>query len=90
MTATSPDPVVAAVPYTVIDVNGHAPQGLEDFDGESEFTVEGHTGRHVVIGEGCADGQGMRVHEKAGHGGKDVRVWNITREPDGTIVAAAD
>ena len=90
MTATSPDPVVSAVPYTVVDVDGRPPRGLEDFDSESEFTVEGRTGRHLVVGEGCAVEGGMRVHEKAGHGGKDVRVWNIVQEPDGTLVATAD
>jgi hypothetical protein len=90
MTSTSPDLVVSGVPYVVLAVGGHAPRAVADFDGPAEFTFEGATGQYLVVGEGEVSATEARVHEKAGAGGKDVRVWNVRRDDDGAFVATAE
>lgn len=90
MTSSSPDLVVSGTPYVVLDVDGRAPRSFADFDGAAEFIVEGRTGRHTVVSEGAASETEARVHEKAGTGGKDVRVWMVRRNDDGAFVATAD
>lgn len=90
MSMTSPDPVISGVPYVVVEVDGRAPDSVDALAGAAGIVVEGTTGRHVVLGQGARSDDGVRFHEKGGSGGKDVRVWNIHREPDGTIVAVTD
>jgi hypothetical protein len=79
--------VVSGVPYRVIEVNGSEPVELADFAGAVGFVVEGVTGRLQVLGEGAVHEDAVRLHEKAGEGGKDVRVWRIHRRPAGGFTA---
>lgn len=90
MTATTPQPVVSGLPYTVLDVDGREPSTLADFAGEAIFTLAGKTGRHVIVGEGQSLDQEVRFHEKAGVGGKDVRVWIVRAVEGGGFTASAD
>jgi hypothetical protein len=86
MTRLGPDPVVSGVPYRVTAVGDHAPSGLVEVVGEVTLVVEGHTGKHILIGCGTGTGEAVRFHEK-GHGtnGKDVRVWRIREAPEGLV-----
>ncbi len=90
MTATTPEPVVSGLPYAVLEVDGHEPRAIADFAGVATFTLAGTSGRHVIAGEGEVIDIHVRVHEKAGVGGKDVRVWTVRAVEGGGFVASAD
>jgi hypothetical protein len=84
MTFASPEPVVSGMPYTVTAVSGRGPSSLEEFVGATEFTVDKGAVPYVVWGSGALSGDLVRFHEKdKGPDGKDIRVWQITRRPDG-------
>ena len=79
----TPMSVISGVPYPVTATGDDAPTDLDDFLGETVFTIDlaGHP--YVVRGTGDApDGQ-VRVHEKSTHAGKDVRVWHVSKASDG-------
>ena len=59
---------------------------MQQFLGDAEFTIDGTGGPMVVQGHGVPLGELVRFHEKATIGGKDVRVWHISRR-DGAVVA---
>jgi len=90
MNLPAPDPVISGIPYVVVEVDGTPPDTVGGLAAAEELVIEGRTGRHVVRGEGSGTDDGVRFHEKAGPGGKDVRVWNIRRGSDGVIVALSD
>ena len=79
----TPESVISGVPYPVTAAGDGAPTELDDFLGETVFTIDlaGHP--YVVRGTGDAPGGQIRVHEKSTHGGKDVRVWHVSKGPDG-------
>ncbi|NAZ87099.1 hypothetical protein [Kineococcus indalonis] len=84
MSELSSGPVVSGQSYVVDEVHGHAPRTLEDFAGETSFHVThgGHV--HEVVGIGRVLDGHARVHEKmGGAGGKDVRVWSVSRTAQG-------
>ena len=73
-----PDPVASGMQFAVATVNGCAPARLEDFVGESDFTLRCGGQDRLIGGRGHRDGDSVRFTEKdAGHGGRDVRVWAI-------------
>lgn len=78
------EPVVSGQAYSVDDVGGRPPGGLDDFDGETSFVVTRGPHQHEVVGVGTVvDGMAL-VHEKMGDaGGRDVRVWQVTSAPGG-------
>lgn len=86
MTAPTPQMIVSGVPYAVTEVDDRVPSALAEFAGSATFAVEGATGRHVVLGEGTVQDGYVRFHEKAGAGGKDLRVWHVA-EVDGAFQA---
>ena len=91
MTCATPVMVISGVPYEVVAVCGHAPGELDELVGATTLVLQGPTGRHDVVGEGCldADEEGVvRVHEKTADGGKDVRTWRVRRVDDGAMTAA--
>lgn len=90
MTHPTVDPVVSAVPYEVLEVDGRAPAALADFAGTVTLRVRGRTGDHVVCGQGTAGEHDAVVQEKTGDGvGKDVRRWRVTAEGEGFVAVSA-
>ena len=82
-----PQPVVSGVPYPVLEVNGVRATGLSDFVGTVAFQIDKGGAPYVIDGEGRERDGGVRVHEKNGRGGKDVRVWRVFAGPDGGYLA---
>lgn len=87
MTYTTPEPVISGVPYPVTDVGGNPAAELTDFVGTVEFQIDKNGSPYVIIGEGRERDDAVRVHEKNGRGGKDVRVWRVYRGPDDSFLA---
>jgi hypothetical protein len=71
-------------PVTVPPVDGSS--SLDAFLGDAEFTIGGGGEPMVVRGHGSQLGELIRFHEKDAVGGKDVRVWHVSRV-DGAFVA---
>jgi hypothetical protein len=87
MTFSAPDPVSSGRPYR-ISASAAGPPSLKHFIGNGSFTLDKDGVESVVSGSGAADGTGVRFYEKdVEHGGKDVRAWQITQDPDGQFVA---
>ena len=87
MTYTSPEPVISGVPYPVTDVGGGPATDLSDFVGTVEIQIDKNGAPYVINGEGRERDDAVRVHEKNGKGGKDIRVWQVHTAPDGKFVA---
>ena len=86
MSLNAPEPIVSSERYVVIDLDGRKPGDLSDFVGWISALIERHGQTHRVVGTaGEVDGA-VRIYEKdAGADGKDVRVWNLTQEDDGSF-----
>jgi len=82
MSFSAPEPVVSGVPYPVEAVDGSPASSLEDFVGTVEIQIDKNGAPYVIDGEGRVRDDAVRVHEKNGKGGKDVRVWRVYREDD--------
>jgi hypothetical protein len=82
-----PQPVISGYPYPVTEVNGAPAASLADFVGTVAFQIDNHGAPYVVDGEGRERDSSVRVHEKNGRGGKDVRVWRVYVGPDGGYLA---
>lgn len=79
MMVTAPDPVASGKQFDVIAVHGRTPHALDDFLDEAVFTLQWEQQDRFVAGQGHRDGDRVRFTEKdVEHGGKDVRVWEIT------------
>ena len=87
MTFSAPDPVSSGRPYRILPSAAGRPS-LAQFMGNGSFTFDNDGVESVVSGSGAAEGAGVRFYEKdVQHGGKDVRAWYITQDPDGRFVA---
>jgi hypothetical protein len=86
MSLNTPEPVIPSERYVVTTVDGRTPSGVSDFVGAITVTVERNGSSHELTGTaGEVDGA-LRLYEKGiGGGGKDVRVWDVTQEADGTF-----
>ena len=82
-----PQPVISGVPYPVTEVNGAPATRLSDFVGTVAIGIDKDGASYVIDGEGRERDGGVRVHEKNGRGGKDVRVWRVYAGPDGGYLA---
>jgi hypothetical protein len=82
-----PQPVISGVPYPVMEVNGAPVTSLAEFVGTVAFRIDNYGSPYVIGGEGRERDGGVRVHEKNGRGGKDVRVWRVYVGPDGEYLA---
>ncbi|MFC8190202.1 hypothetical protein ACFUMH_00915 [Cellulomonas sp. NPDC057328] len=90
MTHPTVDPVVSAVPYEVVEIDGRAPAALADFTGTVTLRVRGRTGEHVVCGQGTAGEHDAVVQEKSHDGlGKDVRRWRVVADGDGYLAVSS-
>ena len=83
----SPQPVISGVPYQVMDVNGAPAGDLSDFVGTVAFQINKEGVPYSIDGEGRQRDGGVRIHEKNGPGGKDIRVWRVYVGPDGGYLA---
>ncbi|WP_136517836.1 MULTISPECIES: hypothetical protein [Cellulomonas] len=89
MSHPTADPVVSAVPYQVLDVDGRPPRTLDDFTGVVAMRVQGRTGAHLVRGQGTTADHHAVVQEKTGDGtGKDVRRWRVAADGDGFVAVS--
>lgn len=79
MAYTAPEPVVSGVPYPVTEVGGAPATTLDDFVGTVQILIDKGGSPYLINGEGRARGDAVRVHEKNGPGGKDLRVWRVYR-----------
>jgi hypothetical protein len=90
MTFSAADPVASGRPYRVLNADGEAPDTLEQFCGETTFTIVKEGARSLVSGCGTPNQDGVRFQEKdVEHDGKDVRVWQIARDGSGAFTATA-
>ena len=88
MTFTAYDPVESGCNYQVTEVDGHRPEALSDFAGDTRLTLVKGGVSHRVIGDGAATDAGVRFHQKdPGPDDRDVRVWVITDRGDGIFLA---
>lgn len=88
MTYLSPDPIASGRPYPITEVAHQTPSQLEDFVGDTVFTLTTTRGTQTVSGVGSSDGDVVRFHEKdAANSTKDVRVWRISRGAGDGFVA---
>jgi hypothetical protein len=87
MTYAAPEPVVSGIPYPVQTVGGSPATSLEDFAGTVTIQIDKHGAPYVIDGEGLVRDDAVRVHEKNGRGGKDLRVWRVYRGPADEFLA---
>jgi hypothetical protein len=85
MTYSAPEPVVSGIPYRVTTVGGSPVSSLDEFVGTVEIEIDKHGSPYLIDGEGRVRDDAVRVHEKNGKGGKDVRVWRIYVAPEGFV-----
>ena len=85
MTYSAPEPVISGIPYPVTTVGGTPASGLDDFVGTVEIEIDKHGTPYLINGEGLLRDDAVRVHEKNGKGGKDVRVWRVDAGPEGFV-----
>ena len=78
MTFSAPQPVASGCPYAVTEVSGHQPDQLDEFVGDTAFTVIRDRQICYVGGTGVRAGHDVRFHQKDAATGKDIRVWCIT------------
>jgi hypothetical protein len=79
--------VVSGIGYPVKDIAGSPSTDLAQFVGETSFSIDNH-GMYRVNGCGSLDSNGVRFYEKDDAGrGRDVRVWRIVRNADGSFTA---
>ncbi len=85
MTYSAPEPVISGIPYPVTTVGGSPAGSLDDFVGTVEIEIDKHGSPYLIDGEGRVRDDAVRVHEKNGKGGKDVRVGRISQGADGFL-----
>ncbi|WP_298461336.1 hypothetical protein [uncultured Cellulomonas sp.] len=85
--ASTPEPVVSGVPYPVSAVDGEPVRDLTDLLGTVSIVIDKNGTPYVIEGEGTDRDGVVRLHEKSGKGGKDLRVWNIYPGLDGGFQA---
>jgi hypothetical protein len=89
MTADIRQTVASGKPYPVLVPPTGASGSLQLFVGDAEFTLDGGTGGPMVIrGHGVAHDDVVRFHQKDHIGGKDVRVWHVSRSDEGFVAVA--
>ena len=80
MSFTTPDSVQSGMALRVLEVQGHPPDYLSDFDGDVAFVLDDEL-RHLIQGSGRITGDVVRFHEKdMTSSGKDIRVWEVRRD----------
>jgi len=78
MTTSTPHTVVSGVAYPVSSSSDDGPPALEDFLGDTEFTIDMAGTPYLVHGCGSRLDDLVRFHEKDHALGRDVRVWHVS------------
>ena len=78
---TTPESVQAGMARRVLEVQGHPPGSLADFDGDVAFVIDDGS-RHRIQGSGRVIGDRVRFYEKDRTDGKDIRVWGIRQDAE--------
>ena len=82
--STDEPTVASGVPYLVTSVgDGDEPVDLEQFLGDTVFTIDTQGEPYVVRGSGSRLEKLVRFHEKDEHRGTDVRVWHVSASASG-------
>ena len=88
MTMATDGPVISRPPYTVTEIDGRPPTGLDGCVGERTLTLVGNGLTHRIRGTGIDHQRGIRFHQKdLGPDGQDVRVWTITDQHHDALLA---
>ena len=83
MTAQQSHSIASGKPYLVTGLRAGTVASLEEFLGETEFSIDGVDGPVLVRAHGVPLEDKVRFHEKSGDGGgKDVRVWHVCLQGD--------
>ena len=86
MSLNTPEPIVSSERYVVTDLDGRKPGDPSDFMGPICALLERNGRIHRVLGVGGEVDGAVRIYEKdTGPDGKDVRVWNLTQDDDGSF-----
>jgi hypothetical protein len=86
MSLNTPEPIVSSERYVVTDLDGRQPRDPSDFIGPVCALIERHGQLHRIVGMGGEVDGAVRIYEKdQGPDGKDVRVWNLIHEDDGSF-----
>jgi hypothetical protein len=86
MSLNTPEPIVSSERYVVTDLDGRKPRDPSDFVGPISALIERNGQIHRVVGVGGEVDGVVRIYEKdTGADGKDVRVWDLTHEDDGSF-----
>jgi len=88
MLLAAEEPVASGQDYLVVKVNRRAPDLLTDFTGEVEVKLARGSTNLSVHGEGTEIDGAVRLCQKdRGPAHRDVRVWIVTDQRDGTFMA---
>jgi hypothetical protein len=88
MTFATPANVASATPYTVLLVGDQVPSTVTAIAESDSFTVDLAGTPYQVRGCGRVVDDQVRFHEKdLANSGKDIRVWCVTRNEDGSFSA---
>jgi hypothetical protein len=79
--------IASGKPYLVVAPAAGDSASLDAFVGDAEFSIDSGSGQEplLVRGHGVSHGELVRFHEKDTIGGKDVRVWHISRRSGGFV-----
>lgn len=89
MASSAPDPVDCGRPYGVVRAQDAEASTFGQFVGHTVFTIDKDGAESEISGDGAANDAGVRFHEKDVIYGRDVRVWQISREPSGGFTATS-
>ena len=88
MTPATDGPAISGPPYTVIEIDGRPPTGLNGCLGDRTLTLVRNGLSHRIHGTGIDHPAGIRFHQKdLGPDGQDVRVWTITHPGNDVLLA---
>jgi hypothetical protein len=77
--AIADEPVESGQCYVVIAVDGHPPDGLDNFTGDIHLTLTRNGRDMQVVGSGTRTPDAVRFYQKdVGLHQRDLRVWVIT------------
>jgi hypothetical protein len=89
MSFATPSMVISGKSYLVLLVEDRSPTSLEEIAAANAFTVDMDGTPYLVQGSGQLMDNAARYHEKdVDNNGKDVRVWRVIRDEDGTFLAS--
>jgi hypothetical protein len=88
MTPATEGPAISGPPYTVIEIDGRPPTGLNGCLGDRTLTLVRNGLSHRIHGTGIDHPAGIRFHQnELGPDGQDVRVWTITHPGNDVLLA---